>query len=201
MPTTATHVDRAPDDLVASLHVLTVALHERDTYTHGHCDRVGRLASALARRLGLSHARRHALVLAARFHDIGKIGIPDDVLLHPHRLDPDRLAIMRTHSARGARVFIATGRDDAHEVARIIRHHHEAVDGSGYPDGLIGEAIPLEARMLAVVDSYDAMTSDRPYRRALGVDQTLARLRADAARRLDPDLVDAFIGVLHTSPG
>lgn len=189
-----------PGDLAASLHALSVALDERDSYTHRHCDRVGRYAVELGAYVGLDAARSAHLALAARFHDIGKIGIPDHVLRHPGRLDGERLQIMRSHSVRGARVFAATGRDDAVAVARIIRAHHEAIDGSGYPDGLNGDAIAVEARILAVVDGYDAMTSDRPYRAALPHDEAVRRLRGDAGRRLDVGLVAAFIDVLERDP-
>ena len=188
-------IDGFDGDFGASLHALQVALDERDSYTHGHCDRVGALADALAREVAPARVDFDHLALAARFHDIGKIGIPDDVLLHPGQLDAARMAVMRTHPLRGARVFAATGRRDAQEVARLIRHHHEAIDSSGYPDGLAGNAIPLEARILAVVDGFDAMTSDRPYRAGLPEDEALRRLRADAGLRLDGLLVEAFIAL------
>ena len=181
------------DDLSASVLVLTTALHERDAYTDVHCNRVCQLAHTLGQRLALNEQQLAELILAARFHDIGKIGIPDAVLLKPGRLDPDEMAIMRSHPERGQRVFLATGRDDAVAVARIIRQHHEAWDGSGYPDGLAGEQISLAARILSVVDGYDAMVSDRPYRAGMPMDKALAILDSEAGTRLDPRVTRCFM--------
>jgi HD-GYP domain-containing protein (c-di-GMP phosphodiesterase class II) len=188
------------EDLSASVLALTTALHERDAYTNVHCNRVCQLAHALGQRLGLDETGLAELLLAARFHDIGKIGIPDAVLLKPGRLDADEMAIMRSHPERGERVFLATGRDDAHRIGQLIRQHHEAVDGSGYPDGLHGTQIALGARILAVVDGFDAMTTTRPYRQSLPLDATLDILRSEAGARLDPQVLQTFIELLDSQP-
>ncbi len=186
-----------PEDDTCGIAVLAAALDERDSYTDQHCDRVSLLAHGLGSRCGLSGARLGHLALAARFHDVGKIGIRDDVLLHPGRLDEPRMEKMRTHPERGARLFAATGRDDAATVARLILHHHEAWDGSGYPHGLQGEDIPLEARILTIADSYDALTSHRPYRGPLRSDDALAILDRERRRLIDPRLFGEFRGLLR----
>ena len=183
-----------------SVLALTTALNERDSYTNDHCDRVCRLALQLGQCFGMQGQGLRELTLAARFHDIGKIGIPDAVLLKPGRLDEQEMAVMRSHAVRGERVFLATGRDDAGQVGRLIRHHHEAFDGSGYPDGLAGEQIQLGARILAVVDGFDAMTTTRPYRQPLALDTTVAILQQEAGNRLDPQVVAAFVELLAKQP-
>jgi HD-GYP domain-containing protein (c-di-GMP phosphodiesterase class II) len=183
-----------------SVRALTTALNERDSYTNDHCDRVCRLALQLGQCFGMQGQGLRELTLAARFHDIGKIGIPDAVLLKPGRLDEQEMAVMRSHAVRGERVFLATGRDDASQIGRLIRHHHEAFDGSGYPDGLAGEQIQLGARILAVVDGFDAMTTTRPYRQPLALDTTVAILQQEAGNRLDPQVVAAFVELLAKQP-
>jgi len=175
-------------DTSCSLHALALALEQRDSYTDSHCDRVCRLARLLGQRLDLDRERLTHLALAARFHDIGKIGVRDDVLLYPGRLDAARRQRMRLHPELGERLFRATERDDAAQVARLIRHHHEAYDGSGYPDGLAGTAIPLEARILSVADRYDALTSLRPYRAPLGAHAAMAVLDGESGHKIDPDV-------------
>src|SRR5690606_15455811 len=132
------------------------------------------------------------LALAARFHDVGKIGIPDDVLLASRDLGAEDWDVMRTHVVRGERLFLATAREDAGRVARLIRHHHEAVDGSGYPDGLRGAQIPLECRVLSLVDAFDAMTSQRPYRAPMPVRDAMRRLGDAVGHQLDADVFAVF---------
>lgn len=183
-----------------SIDALRLSLHLRDAYTGGHCDRVGRLGGALCRFIGLDDAEIAHLELAARFHDIGKIGTPDAVLLSPHRHDDTEQAIMREHPVHGEAIFLATGRDDAIPVARLIRAHHEAFDGSGYPDGLGGEAIPLGARMLTIVDAYDAMTSNRPYRQAMPAERALRILQDSAGGLVDPYLLRQFQQMVQRAP-
>ena len=183
-----------------SVLALTTALNERDSYTNDHCDRVCRLALQMGQCFGMQGQGLRELTLAARFHDIGKIGIPDAVLLKPGRLDAQEMAVMRSHAERGERVFLATGRDDAVQIGRLIRHHHEAFDGSGYPDRLAGEQIQLGARILAVVDGFDAMTTTRPYRQPLALDTTVAILQQEAGNRLDPQVVAAFVELLAKQP-
>ena len=174
-----------------SLLGLANALEAKDVYTRGHSERVGALSRELALRIGLSTAEADIVARAGLLHDIGKIGIPEGLLRKPGPLTPDEWSIMRRHPVIGAQIvapfeFFTNG-------AMVIRHHHEKFDGSGYPDGLRGTSIPLGARIVAVADVYDALTSDRPYRRAMPVDAALAELRAQAGHGLDGELVQVFV--------
>jgi HD-GYP domain-containing protein (c-di-GMP phosphodiesterase class II) len=142
---------------------LNVALDERDPLTDSHCHRVSGLCSAVGELCGLSEHELHVLRFVARLHDIGKIGIPDTILKKPMRLDYHDWLIMKTHSARSERIVLAAALDHGAEIARGVRHHHEWYDGSGYPDGLAGESIPVVSRIVALADTYDAMARLRPY--------------------------------------
>lgn len=177
-----------------------MALAERDLGTHDHSDRVGQLSLALGQACGLTSAELKQLALAARFHDIGKIGIPDRVLLKPGVLDAEERALMSEHCERGARIFLSTERQDAACIAAIIRGHHEAWDGSGYPDQLAGEAIPLLARIVRVADSYDAMISARPYQRPRAHAQVMHILQQERERKLDPAIFDHFTRLIAHHP-
>lgn len=189
-----------PGGASAPLRVLSLALEQRDAYTEGHCNRVCRLAFLLGQRFDLDAVRLGHLALAARFHDAGKIGVRDEVLLHPGQLDAPAREDMRMHAVFGERLFLATGREDAADVARLIRHHHEAFDGSGYPDGLAGEAIPLEVRILSVADGYDAMTSARPYRGAMPSKRAMETLAGERGQRIDPEVYRQLQAVLRAGP-
>lgn len=180
------------EDNAGALQVLAMALEERDRYTDVHCERVSRLAHRLGQRCDLNPQQLANLALAARFHDVGKIGIRDNVLLHPGRLDEARMASMRTHPDRGARLFAATGRADAAAVALLIRHHHESFDGTGYPAGLKGSEIPLEARILTIADGFDAMTSQRPYRGPMPAARAMQILAEEQGQLIDPDVFREF---------
>jgi HD-GYP domain-containing protein (c-di-GMP phosphodiesterase class II) len=127
-------------------------------------------------------------------HDIGKIAVPDAILLSPNRLSSDEFEVMKHHSAAGERLVAGAGMD---EIGHWIRHHHERFDGDGYPDGLSGPAIPLEGRILGVADSFEAMTSDRLYRPALGLTEALAELERGAGGQFDPELVVAFAALVR----
>ena len=167
------------------------AVDGKSPYTRGHSDRVMRYAVALADRIGLPAAEREILRRGAVLHDIGKICIPDAILDKPGPLTPAEYEIVRRHPARG--VTMVEPLESVRDVIPIIRWHHERMDGQGYPDGLAGESIPLLARMTAVADVYDAVSSDRPYRLGLPPDQCQAILREDAAQGgLDPGLVEQF---------
>ncbi len=176
--------------------VLHEALVHRDTCTAIHSSRVGLLAPALAQALGLAAHELKMIGVAARLHDVGKIGIPDSVLLKPGRLDAAEWIIMRSHSERGERIVLADSdlpcRD---ELASIVRHHHEHYDGGGYPDGLRGDSIPLLSRLLAVADSYDAMTETRPYHRARPHREVMQILVDERGNKHDPQMVDLMLSL------
>ncbi|MBA0280963.1 HD domain-containing protein [Stenotrophomonas maltophilia] len=193
----------APDLLHAQaclIDALSMSLQMRDAYTRHHCDRVGLLAQRLATHCDLDDDACSQIGLAARFHDIGKIGIPDDVLLTPRRHTDEERAIMREHPVRGEHIFLATGRSDAAPVARLIRAHHEAFDGSGYPDGLRGESIPLGSRIVTVADAYDAMTSVRPYRAAMERETALRIIDEQSGGLIDPYVLQRFHRMLAQEP-
>lgn len=163
----------------------------RDPYTGGHSRRVTEYSAVILRELACTGPEATLILSAARVHDIGKIAIPDGVLNKPGPLDPEERAIMETHAERGA-AFLGRYADFAHGVA-IVRHHHEAWDGSGYPHHLTEAGIPFGARVIAVADSFDAMTSDRPYRRGMPVQKAAGILREGRGRQWDARVVDAFL--------
>lgn len=173
-----------------ALTTLAAAVAAKDSETGAHTERVGELAVRIARRLGLPEEQLEVLRWAGRLHDLGKIGIPNRILGKPGPLTPAEFEVMKRHSVRGWRVAARAG--ILAQAAPIIRAHHERLDGSGYPDGLRGDQIPLEARIVAVTDVWDALTSDRPYRAAMPLPQAIAVIRAEAGSRLDPRCVDAL---------
>ena len=182
-----------------SLLGLANALEAKDVYTRGHSERVGASSRRLALALGLPDPAAEIVARAGLLHDIGKIGVPETVLRKAGPLTPEEWALMRRHPLIGAQIvapfeFFTAG-------ATVIRHHHERVDGSGYPDGLAGEAIPIGARIVAVADVYDALTSDRPYRQAMSNADARAFLRTQAGLGLDDEMVDAFIGLTENGIG
>jgi len=179
-------------------------LDERDHDTALHGNRTAGLAEELGRCLDLNPKQFAHLRIAGALHDLGKIGIPDEVLLKPGKFDAHERALMQTHSVRGIRILSAhidgLGEVVDTGILEIIRHHHEDFDGGGYPDGLRGEGIPLLARVLSLADSYDAMTSVRPYRVPLTHEQTMDVLETERGRRNDPRILDLFQEIIITSP-
>ena len=177
------------------IRTLAQALEARDHYTQGHSSRVSDAAVLLARELGLSREEQEIVRLGCLLHDVGKIHVPDAVLSKPGALDAQEFALMKKHPAIGEQ--ICRPLVFARPCLSIIRHHHERWDGGGYPDGLKGEEISLHARIAAVADAWDAMTSDRPYRRALDTDTAVSRLRQGAGTQWDRHLVDVFIAMME----
>lgn len=168
----------------------------RDEETGYHVLRMARFSSLIAERLGLSEEERHVIETAAPMHDIGKIGTPDNILLKPGKLDAGELVIMRTHARIGYEILKDSPSKYLQMGAVIARGHHEKFDGSGYPDGLAGEAIPLPARIVAVADVFDALTSQRPYKRAWSIQDALQYLQTEQGRHFDPVCVQAFLSQL-----
>jgi putative two-component system response regulator len=192
-----TRVKRYTDELDSAQSViltLGLTIESRDPSTQGHCERLAHYATALGARLGLDDDQRVALHRGAFLHDVGKVGIPDVILLKPGRLTPEERAVMQQHPVIGHRLC---GELRALERVRpIVRHHHERPNGTGYPDGLEGDNIPLLARIMNVVDSYDALTTVRPYKAALSRVDAFRELRGEAARGWKcPVLVEEFAAI------
>jgi HD-GYP domain-containing protein (c-di-GMP phosphodiesterase class II) len=187
--------DIYPDVLVESFRAIISTLEEKDSYTHGHSIRVAEYAVLIGTELGLSEVEVREVELSALFHDVGKIGIPDSVLLKPARLTRAEFEIMKSHPVRSARILEKI--TSLRNLIPGIKYHHERFDGLGYPDGLAGESIPLYARIILIADTYDAMTSTRPYRLALDKEVAFAELRNCSGTQFDPVLVDAFIKAMR----
>lgn len=172
------------------LTALGAAIAKRDSDTDAHNYRVTLYAVALAEALRMPDEEIAHLIVGAFLHDVGKIGIPDAILLKPGRLTADEFEIMKTHTSHGQ--DIVSGNAWLGKAESVIRHHHEKFDGSGYPDGLAGEHIPRIARVFAVVDVFDALVSARPYKPPMLLESALAIIRKDAGKHFDPEMVDAF---------
>ena len=176
---------------------MLVIVDERDSNTGAHERTVGLLAQAIARELGLSAVESELVVQAAEVHDIGKVATPDTILRKRGRLTPEERELMQQHSIIGARMLTVI--PSMAKVSDLVRHHHERWDGTGYPDRLAGETIPLGARILAVADSYEAMTADRSYRARMSPDEATIELQRCAGSQFDPDVVDAFARIIAYS--
>lgn len=195
---------RLRQDLRRVVRALTGALEAKDEYTEGHLRRVTEYAVEVGHRLGLSGRELERLRIASTLHDMGKIAIPEALLNKPGALTPEELAVMRRHPEIGARLLAEI--DGLQDVAPLVLHHHERWDGRtdgeqpGYPAGLAGDEIYLGSRIIAVVDTFDAMTTDRPYRRALPIGRAKAELVSERGKQFDPAVVDVFLGLLDERP-
>lgn len=182
----------------AVLCSLALSIEAKDPYTEGHCARLSHYSVALAERIGLTEEQCVALRRAGIVHDIGKVAVPEQILLKPGPLSPEEQKIMEQHPVAGERICAPL--KSFRLVLPIIRHHHEKFDGSGYPDGLRGEQIPLTARVLQLVDVYDALTTERPYRHALAMSEALVVMEEEVNRGWwDPSLFPDFQGLLTQS--
>lgn len=186
-----------PVGVVTTAQRLSLAVEAKEPSTLGHIQRVSLLSRSLAVELGLSVERQQVVALGALLHDVGKIETPDDILLKPGPLDDAELQVMRRHAESGWRLLWE--RCDVRAAAVVARAHHERWDGSGYPDGLMGNRTPLEARIVGVADIYDALSSDRPYRPAWQAGDVRQELFSQRGVTLDPDCVDALFRVLGRS--
>jgi HD-GYP domain-containing protein (c-di-GMP phosphodiesterase class II) len=178
---------------------LAVALGYRDLYTRLHSERVCALAGLFSKAIGLDKETDGILRVAATFHDVGKLGIPDAILSKPGPLEISELEIVQRHSAIGEEILSATALPGSQAVAKIIRHHHEHFGGGGYPDGLVGDAIPLASRIVGIVDSYDAMAERRSYRGAMSHPEIVEVLKSERGIKHDPHLLDLFLTINHAT--
>ena len=184
--------------LLDTIETLNAAVEARDPYTAGHSQRVRRVALAVGRAMNLSVDRLSTLGTAALFHDIGKIGMPDSILTKTDHLTRDEQAVMREHVTRGADIVAKF--PQFRRAIPAIRHHHERWDGVGYPEGLAGDDIPLEAAIIGLADAWDAMTTDRPYAPAQTLNEAMLQLRAGRSKQFNPAVVDAFWEVARKRP-
>jgi putative two-component system response regulator len=190
-----TYIDEQSEAVIVSL---ARSIEARDPYTQGHCERISILAVKLGSRIGLREDQCEALRLAGMVHDIGKVVVPDAILLKPGRLSFEEMQVIKQHPIEGER--ICSPLKSLRRVLPIVRHHHERMDGSGYPDGLHAEKIPLTARILQIADIYDALTTDRPYREGLSLQRALETMYEEADRGwLDVELVKIF-GTFAVTP-
>jgi HD-GYP domain-containing protein (c-di-GMP phosphodiesterase class II) len=183
---------------IATMKSLAQVIEAKDRTTRGHLDRTQAYGLALARRIAPDLVATPNLGYGFFLHDIGKVGVPEHILCKEGPLTGEEWTVMRNHPVVGAQIIapitFLTG------AVELIRHHHERFDGSGYPDGLRAEEIPLAARIFAVADSFDAMTSDRPYRGAMRVDRALAEIDGGAGTQFDPEVVRVFVRMIEAGP-
>jgi putative nucleotidyltransferase with HDIG domain len=189
---------RLEQSLLETIETLNAAVEARDPYTAGHSQRVRRVALAIGRDMRLNPKQLGALGAAALFHDVGKIGMPDSILTKPQALSRGEAAVMREHVTRGAEIVSRCS--SLQDSVPAIRHHHERWDGLGYPDGLSGEEIPIEAAIIALADAWDAMTTDRPYAAALPTSDAMLQIRAGREKQFNPSVVDTFLAVARRRP-
>lgn len=178
-----------------TVSALSQAIDAKDGFTRGHADRVSRIAGAIAREMGMPERQIEQIELAGLLHDIGKIGVEDRILMKPQRLDSDEQDLMRRHPIYGASILEPSAA--LRPLVPMVLHHHENFDGSGYPEGLKGEEIPLGSRIIIVADAYEAMTSDRIYRKAIGHDRAMEQLNKFKGIQFDPKLVRALEQVVQ----
>jgi putative nucleotidyltransferase with HDIG domain len=189
---------RLEESSLEAIESLNATVDAKDPYTAGHSARVQRIALAVAEELGVPPQRFDAVRFGGLFHDIGKIAVPDSILTKPGALDEDEFAVVMRHPADGAEIVSHFSR--LREAVPLIRHHHERWDGTGYPDGLAEDEIPQEACVVGLADAWDAMTTDRPYRAALSVEQAAAEVRACRGTQFSPAVVDAFFAAFRREP-
>jgi HD-GYP domain-containing protein (c-di-GMP phosphodiesterase class II) len=187
-------LDNLQQTYIATMKSLAQVIEAKDRTTRGHLERTQAYGLALTKRVDGDLVQSPTLGYGFFLHDIGKVGIPEHILCKTGALDRAEWDVMRTHPVIGAQIvapmaFLTT-------TVELIRHHHERFDGSGYPDGLRGDAIPLSARIFAVADSFDAMTSDRPYRGSIGIERALAEIRGGSGTQFDPEIVRVFVDMI-----
>jgi HD-GYP domain-containing protein (c-di-GMP phosphodiesterase class II) len=182
----------------AAVQALAAAIEERDAYTRQHSETVVHLARGVAMILGMPNGKVERIAHAALLHDVGKLGVPNEILHKRGPLTQAEWDVMADHPVAGERILLRI--PELASIAPIVRHEHEHWDGSGYPDGLKGRAIPIGSRVILACDAYEAMTTERPYRPAMDRAQAIAELRKGAGVVFDPDVVDALLDLLGESP-
>lgn len=183
------------ESVLHTLKSLIIAITKRDRYTDGHCRRVTNMSLALGEKLDVTEYEKDVIRVVCPVHDLGKIGIPDNILLKPDKLTDDEYTVMQSHSVYGEEIMSRF--EILAKEARVIRHHHERYDGRGYPDKLKGDDIPMCSRIIAVCDAYDAMITDRPYRKALGIEQITSEITRCSGSQFDPAIVEAFSTIIR----
>lgn len=191
--------DHVFNSLLKYTKALTVALEYRDLSTQLHSGRVQGLCASIGQHCGLSHKALNALIVAASFHDIGKIGVPDNILLKSAKLDEVEWEAMKQHSEIGEEIMRATELEGSQQIALLIRHHHEHFNGMGYPDKLSGENIPICGRIIGIADSYDAMAVTRSYHQVRTHQEIMDILHEETGGKHDPELMRVFCKVIETS--
>jgi response regulator RpfG family c-di-GMP phosphodiesterase len=191
--------DEIFNSLLKYTKALSVALGYRDLLTRLHSERVQGLSANIGEYCGLSHKEINALNIAASFHDIGKIGIPDHILLKPSQLDEAEWETMKQHSEIGEKIIFSTELEGSQQAALLIRHHHEHYNGMGYPDKLSGENIPICSRIITIADSYDAMAVTRSYHHARTHLEIMAILHEETGGKHDPELMRVFCEIIESS--
>ena len=178
-----------------TIKALALAVDAKDPYTRGHAERVTQYAEAIGRKMGLEEERLNSMRYASLLHDIGKIGISEHILEKKKKLSADEWQVIKNHAEIGESIIEPI--DFLETSCMIVRHHHESFNGEGYPDGLKGDAIPLESRILAVADTFDALTTDRPYRKRRSASEAVRILQDGSGVQFDPKVLEVFIEVLE----
>ena len=191
-------IDSMKQSFVSSILSLASALEAKDPYTRGHSNRVATYSTIIARRFGLDEDRIESIRLMALMHDIGKIGVPDDIIDKPDKLNDEEFSKIKQHPINGLRIIEPLL--DKNPELRHVRSHHERYDGKGYPDSLAGKKIPLEAHIMAVSDCFDAMTSNRPYRSAMNREDALLEIEANKGTQFNPEIVEIFLDIISFMP-
>ncbi|HEU0049102.1 MAG TPA: HD-GYP domain-containing protein, partial [Nitrososphaera sp.] len=179
------------DLFLGTIRALAAAIDEKDPYTRGHSDRVTDYSIILARKMGLDEEMIRTIQISAQLHDVGKIGVDDKVLKKPGFLTPEEFEVMKQHPVKGANIMKSI--EQMREMVPGMKYHHEQWDGNGYPDRLKGENIPLIARIISVADTFDAMTTNRPYQKAMNLEFTLQKIRENVGIKYDPRVVEALM--------
>ena len=183
------------DLFMGFVRAMVNALEAKSQWTRGHSERVTAFAQEIAYEMNLGETQRKAVIIASLLHDIGKIGTQGAILEKKNSLSEDEYDIMKFHTIQGAEIL--RGIKQFEDVVLIVKHHHERMDGKGYPDGLKGEEIPLGARIVYVADAFDAMTEDRPYQPAISIEDSITELRRSSGTQFDPVVVEAWLSVLE----